>query len=380
MCPSYRVTGSLLFARSESWIISLMLRGTEFRELVSGRRKGLAASCMRGFLRVVEAPYSLAVNVRNRRYDRSPALAQHVAPAVISVGNLTLGGTGKTPMVKWLAQRLQDDGARVALVSRGYGAANGQQNDEALELAESLPGVPHIQNRDRVAAANVAIHDFNPQLLILDDGFQHRRLARDLDIVLLDALEPFGFDHVFPRGTLREPITGLRRADVVCLSRADAVLAPHREAIRRRVAEVAPTAAWCELAHVPSNLMNSRGDTRPLDSLGGKRVAAFCGIGNPAGFRHTLAAIVSEPVAWREFPDHYAYSLTDQSELVKMAREAHADAIVCTQKDLVKLQQHELGGIPLWAVRIELQFLWGQDALEQLLERVRRHFEIKDER
>src|SRR5438046_879894 len=155
-----------------------MLRPTEFRELVSGRRKGLAANCVRGFLRVAEAPYTLAVKVRNRRYDRNRASTHHVDVPVISVGNLTLGGTGKTPMVKWLAQRLQDGGARVALVSRGYGAAAGQQNDEALELAEALPDVPHIQNRDRVAAAKDAIREYNPQVLILDDGFQHRRLAR----------------------------------------------------------------------------------------------------------------------------------------------------------------------------------------------------------
>src|SRR4029079_13811833 len=125
-----------------------------------------------GVLRVAEVPYTIAVTVRNRRYDRGAAEIQNVGVPVITVGNLTLGGTGKTPMVKWLAARFQDAGLRVAIVSRGYGASEGKHNDEALELAQSLPNVPHIQNRDRVAAAQHAIHEFKSRLILLDDGFQ----------------------------------------------------------------------------------------------------------------------------------------------------------------------------------------------------------------
>src|SRR5215218_2325723 len=185
-----------------------MLRPSEFRDVVSGRRIGLVAGLTRCMLRVAEVPYTIAVTIRNRRYDRGAAKVQHVGVPTITIGNLTLGGTGKTPMVKWLAQRFQHTGLRVAILSRGYGAADGKHNDEAMELAQALPDVPHIQNRDRVAAARQAIREFDSQLLLLDDGFQHRRLGRDLDIVLLDALEPFGFEHVFPRGTLREPVAG----------------------------------------------------------------------------------------------------------------------------------------------------------------------------
>ena len=347
-----------------------MLRPSEFRDLVSGRQKGLLASLARGALRVVEAPYTLAVSHRNRRYDRGAAEIVRVGVPVITVGNLTLGGTGKTPMVKWIAGRLQLAGLRVAIVSRGYGAADGKHNDEALELAQALPNVPHVQNRDRVAAARQAIRDFGSQVILLDDGYQHRRLARDLDIVLLDALEPFGFEHVFPRGTLREPLVGLRRAQVVCLSRADAISPAEREAIRERVASIAPGAAWCEAAHAASRLVNSEGESRPLDHLAGQRVAAFCGIGNPAGFRHTLAAAECEPIGWREFPDHHAYSATDRDELAAMAQTSDADLLVCTQKDLVKLQQPELSGVPLWAVGIEIKFFAGEEMLERQLERV----------
>jgi tetraacyldisaccharide 4'-kinase len=347
-----------------------MLRPSEFRDLVSGRRRGMLAALTRGALRVAEVPYTLVVSHRNRQFDTGARKIHRASVPVITIGNLTLGGTGKTPIVKWLAKRFQDAGVRVAIVSRGYGAEAGKHNDEALELAQALPGVPHIQNRDRVAAAQQAIREHGAQLLLLDDGFQHRRLGRDLDIVLLDALEPFGFEHVFPRGTLREPLEGLQRAQVVCLSRADAISSNERETIQRRVAQIAPQAVWCEAAHTPSRLVNSRGKSQPLEYLTQHRVAAFCGIGNPAGFRHTLAATRCEPITWHEFPDHHAYMPADQSELVSLAKNANAEILVCTQKDLVKLQQPELNGIPLWAVSIETKFLTGQQLLEQQLNQV----------
>jgi tetraacyldisaccharide 4'-kinase len=345
-----------------------MLDPTEFRDLISGRRRGVIASALRAMLRVAETPYAWAVRRRNRRYDLGQSPIHEAGVPVISVGNLTLGGTGKTPLVKWLARRLQDAGASVALISRGYGAAAGEQNDEAQELAQALPAVPHIQNRDRVAGARDAIDQFKPDILILDDGFQHRRLARDLDIVLLDALEPFGFDHVFPRGTLREPPAGLTRADIVCLSRADAVSASTRETIRRRVAQIAPSAVWCELAHVAMSLINANNVSEPIDKVRGRRVLAFCAIGNHAGFRHTLTTIGCNVVVWREFQDHHIFTAAELALLAEEARASKAESILCTQKDLVKVPYETLGEIPLWAVAIEMRFLVGKDAFEQRLE------------
>jgi len=348
-----------------------MLGPSEFRNLVSGRRRGVGATATRCLLRAAEVPYTFAVNWRNRRYDRGRTTVHSVGVPVVSVGNLTLGGTGKTPMVNWLARWFGERGTRVAIVSRGYGASAGKHNDEALELSQSLPDVPHVQNPDRVAAATRAIHEFESQLIVLDDGFQHRRLARDLDIVLLDALEPFGFDHVFPRGTLREPVAGLKRAQVVCLSRADVISAAERDAIRRRVAKIAPNAAWCELIHAASRLINSTGESRPLEALAGQRVAAFCGIGNPAGFQHTLAATGCQIASWREFPDHHKYSTPDLAALSDRVRNCGAAMVVCTQKDLVKVPQQNLGGVPLWAVAIEMKFQAGRDALEAKLAGIR---------
>jgi tetraacyldisaccharide 4'-kinase len=345
-----------------------MLDGNSFREIVSERRRGIAPSLLRGVLRAAEVAYSLAVGWRNRRFDRGHVVVRGVSVPVISVGNLTLGGTGKTPMVKWLAQWLRTRGIRPAIVSRGYRANGNGSNDEAMELHRSLPEVPHVQNPDRVAGAQRAIDEFGCKLVLLDDGFQHRRLARDLDIVLLDALEPFGHEHVFPRGTLREPLSGLQRAHVVCLSRAGAVATAEREKIRRRVETLAPEAAWCEAAHAPTRLLNASGEAQPLALLAGKRVAAFCGIGNPAGFRHTLESTGAQLAAWREFPDHHAFSEGDEKELANLVVRGDAELVVCTQKDLVKLPQDEIAGRPLWAVEIEMQFLTGRELLEELVE------------
>jgi tetraacyldisaccharide 4'-kinase len=345
-----------------------MINLARFRDLVSGRRRGVGASTLRGLLWLAEAPYAAAARWRNARYDAGRAEVRRVRVPVVSVGNLTVGGTGKTPLVRWIAQWLVDRGVRAAIVSRGYRAQRGGPNDEARELAEFLPDVPHVQDADRYAGAGRAIDQFGCQVVLLDDGFQHRRLARDLDIVLLDAMEPFGFGYMVPRGLLREPVDGLRRAGVVCLSRADLIGADRRDKIRRHVSQLAPAAAWCELAHVPTGLLDSAGQSEPLATLAGQRVVAFCGIGNPAAFRHTLSTVGCEVVLWREFPDHHAYGETELAELEQAAAAENADAMVCTHKDLVKLPR-EWGDRPVRAVLVEMEVLSGREALEQALAR-----------
>lgn len=306
------------------------------------------------------------MSVRNRRFDRGHNVATAPVP-VISVGNLTVGGTGKTPMVEWIARHARGQGVRVAVLSRGYGAAADGRNDEALELELALPDVPHLQDPDRTATAAIAAEELGSQLLVLDDGFQHRRLARDFDLVLLDATEPFGFDRLLPRGTLREPVEGLRRAHAVALSRADMLDAAARAAIRRRVERLNPGAAWCEVAHRPAALLASDGTREPLDGLTGQPIAAFCGIGNPAGFRHTLESLGCRIVAWREFPDHHGYTRADVDDLAAWARMSQPAMLVCTRKDLVKLRTSSIGGAPLRAAGIELAFLAGQGELETAL-------------
>ncbi|HYO24744.1 MAG TPA: tetraacyldisaccharide 4'-kinase [Lacipirellulaceae bacterium] len=359
-----------------------MISPSTFHDLVSGRRRGPAAALARVALRAAAAPYGWAIARRNRQFDRQAVEIARPSVPVISVGNLTVGGTGKTPMVQWVAALCRRREVRVAILSRGYGAAADGRNDEALELELALPDVPHLQNPNRAESAMVAVGELGSQLLLLDDGFQHRRLARDFDIVLLDASEPFGYGRLLPAGLLREPVGALARAHAVVLSRADMLDAAGRDAIRRRVAALNPHAAWCEVEHRPAALVSAEGvraprariedDGRGTDagapSLAGKRVAAFCGIGNPAGFRHTLRGLGCEVLAWREFPDHHAYQRDDVESITAWARDAGAELVLCTRKDLVKLRAGSVGGVPLRAVGVELQFLRGAPELTAALE------------
>ncbi|MBC8353532.1 MAG: tetraacyldisaccharide 4'-kinase [Planctomycetes bacterium] len=347
-----------------------MLDANYFRALVSGRQRGWHASILRAGLLLGEFPYGCAVRWRNWRFTTGKREVHQVAVPVISVGNLTVGGTGKTPMVEWLARWFRERGVRVALVSRGYGAEAGSQNDEALELEKKLPDVPHLQNPDRVEAARTAIDEFETQLIVLDDAFQHRRIHRDLNIVLIDALEPFGYGHLLPRGLLREPIANLKRADVIVLSRADAVAVAARATIRAKAMKYAPQAAWLEVAHQPKSLLSSTGSESPIDSLQGQRVAAFCGIGNPAGFRHTLGELGADVVELREFPDHHAYHRDDIDDLVTWTRGLDVHAVICTHKDLVKIGVDQVGGCPLFALRIGLAITQGADELNARLESI----------
>jgi tetraacyldisaccharide 4'-kinase len=344
-----------------------LLTPAEFRALASGQRRGPRAAMLRLALRLAEIPYTFLVRWRNFGYDHGHIAVARADVPVISVGNLTLGGTGKTPLVAWIARWLRARDLRVTLISRGYGAEQGARNDEALELEQKLPDVPHLQNPDRVAAARTAVEEFECQVILLDDGFQHRRLARDLDIVLIDALEPFGFDHVFPRGMLREPVSSLRRAHVIALSRADMITAKQRGDLHAQAAHYNPTATWIEMRHAPERLLAASGASAPCDALARQRIAAFCGIGNPAGFRHTLAECNYDVAGLREFPDHHAYTRADIESLGSWAREHSAAALLCTHKDLVKLRVDEIEGVPLWAVEIGLQIVAGQPALEQRL-------------
>ena len=344
---------------------------SRFRDIASGKTQGVVASFARILLSVAEAPYRWVVTVRNRRFDRGRNVT-HVDVPVISVGNLTLGGTGKTPFIEWLAHWFRQREVRVSIVSLGYGAKKAEQrNDEAKQLDQLLPDVPHLQNPDRITAANVAIEELATQLILLDDGFQHRRLARDLDIVLIDATEPFGFDHVFPRGALREPLDGLRRADLIVITRSDLVEPEQLQAIQHRLEQIVPELPVLTAVHQPAHLRTSSGRTVALDYLGGKRIGLFCAIGNPTAFQRSIAqtgAVVADAL---EFPDHHIFDEADMAEIQRWVQQAGPfDVLLCTHKDLVKLNVDRLAGCPLFAFSIQMAFPNGADALEVKLQNV----------
>ncbi len=343
----------------------------DFYEIVSGRRRGPAATLTRWGLRAAEVPYTWAIDYRNRRFDQGHATAHRVAAPVVCVGNLTMGGTGKSPFVVWIARRFRDRGVRVVIVSRGYGASPAGQNDEAREMARQLGNVPHIQAADRVAAARAAITDYQAELILLDDGFQHRRLHRDLDIVLIDALQPLGHGHVFPRGSLREPFSEIRRADVAVLTRSDMISAEEQTSVWNHVYRYAPQIISARAHHAPVELVATDGTITGLSALQGERVFAFCGLGNPAGFRQTLERLEAPLVGFRDFPDHHIYTARDLQALDRAAKAADATLLVCTTKDLVKMGRHEIAthgrSWRIKALAIEMR-LSGHEALEARLD------------
>jgi tetraacyldisaccharide 4'-kinase len=340
--------------------------------LVRGRSRGVGPTLLRLLLHAASIPYGLAVRMRNAAYASGMCKVERVGVPVVSVGNLTVGGTGKTPCVEYVADFYRRRGLAVAILSRGYGATAGP-NDEALVLEENLPEVPHLQGAARAALARVAVEELESEILVLDDGFQHRRLARDLDLVAVDTTDPWGQGRLLPRGLLREPLSGLRRAHAVVLTRCDQVDPERRAAVRQRLGRLAPGLPVAESAHRPVELVNGAA-TAPLDLLRRHPVAAFCGLGNPDAFRRTLADLGAMVVDFRTYPDHHAYSREDVDSLRAWAESLGPDAmVVTTQKDLVKVRLERLGGRPLWALRIRLEFLDGEAALHGLLETVLPH-------
>lgn len=337
--------------------------------LIRGETRGPGASAARALLGLATLPYRAAGAARNFGYDCRSGWARHAGVPVVSIGNLTLGGTGKTPMVEWVARRFRANGIRVAILSRGYGGSTGL-NDEGRVLEENLPDVPHLQGADRVVLARLAVEELQVQALVLDDGFQHRRLHRDLDIVLIDALAPFGLGWLTPRGLLREPVRSLRRADVVVLSRADLVGPADRAAIRAEAERRGGPLRWAEARHAPVALAVEGLPSIPVADLRGARVAAFCGIGNPEGFRRTIEPLCGSLAAFRAFPDHHPYAAADLDDLARWARDAGADLALTTQKDSVKLRVATLGPTPLRSLRIGLDVIAGVEHLDEALDRL----------
>ena len=336
-----------------------------YLRLIRDETRGPVATLARCGLKLASFGYTLGVAGRELAFRRGwkPSFAAGIP--VVSVGNITLGGTGKTPMVEAIARWYRRREVRVAILSRGYGSTSGL-NDEGRVLEETLPDVPHLQGVDRVVLAKTAVEELEAQLIVLDDGFQHRRLRRDLDIVLIDALDPFGGGQLMPRGLLREPVKSLRRASLVVLSRSDLVTEGRRQEIRAQAEHLAGPLSWVSVRHAPLDLVDVHTRSVPLGYLGGKKIAAFCGIGNPEGFRRTIAPM-GEVLDLRVFPDHHGYTAADVTELGQWAKRLGSDLVLTTQKDFVKLRVERLGGVPLYVLRIGLQILDGEPLLDEAL-------------
>ncbi len=286
---------------------------------------------------------------------------------VISVGNLSVGGTGKTPAVTWIVRWLQQRGFRVAILSRGYGMLDQNGNDEALELDLKLPGIPHLQHWDRVASAERAEKELGVQVLVLDDGFQHRRLARDLDIVLIDATDTKSAQWLLPAGLRREPLSSLGRASIVVMTRSDQVSEAQLSLHCNRIKSINANLCCLRAAHRAREIYVHPNIRLPIDHLRDTPVLAFCGIGNPSAFFETLEELGATLVDRKIWPDHHAYSSEDIDWLGRWAT-THANAtLICTVKDWVKIQRATLGNCDLWALSIDLEIVDSENRLETLL-------------
>lgn len=332
-----------------------MANSERFLELVSGRRRGTRAALLRGGLSLAAKGYAAAVGLRNLRYDVLGSPRCLDIP-VISVGNLTVGGTGKTPMAIWLCEQLAARGLKPAVLSRGYGATRESPPDELRLVTRRCPQAVGVANADRHAAGRLAIAELNAQAAVLDDGFQHRQLARDLDLLLIDAACPFGYERILPRGLLRESVAGLARADAVVLTRCDQVPEAELAGLEERIRAVVEDLPILRSVHRPLGWVDLNG--KAVEPPDAHTLAAFAGIAQPEKFFAMLKAMGLSVAACRSYDDHQVYTESDAAVLSQWAAAGGADMLVTTEKDAVKLADMPVEWpVPVRVLQIGLQFM-----------------------
>ncbi len=341
--------------------------------------------------RIFSPLYSLVMVLRSYLYRKNILLKSQWLPVpVISIGNLTLGGTGKTPMVRYVTRILLDRGLRPAIASRGYGGkAAGKVNivsdgtrillspdmsgDEPFMLAEALPWVPVLTGPERVRVARHAIQEFGVNCIVMDDAFQHLAVRRDLDLVLFSARTLLGNGWVFPGGELREPVSALGRAHGFVITGVDSGNRAKVKDFQRWLQGTFPGKPVFGGEYLPTGIWYSRPDTAcTLIEAREMKVFAFAGIANPDSFRQTLRQEGFSLVGFREFKDHHGYAARDVAALVAAAQVLGAQALITTEKDFVKLRPF-FGQFPILALTIELRMDQGFDLFmaERLSEQLR---------
>lgn len=319
----------------------------------------------------LSALYGAIAKTRLSLYRRGVLPATKLERPVISVGNITVGGTGKTPLVEWVARTIASAGKRVCILTRGYGRVNpsrqvvvsdgktvlaspAEAGDEPYLLAKRLAGVAAvISNADRIGAGRYAIEVFGADCFVLDDGFQHLRLERNLDIVTIDATNPWGGGRLLPHGRLREPLGGLGRADCIVLTRCDQ--AGNLEALRAEIRRLSGERP----------LFESRMRALDLPALRNEPIAAFCAVGNPKSFFNQLRSTGYELALEKSFPDHHSYTQTDIDALIGAAARAGASSLITTEKDAVKLKPLTFS-LPYHVLEIEIE-IEKSDELARLI-------------
>jgi tetraacyldisaccharide 4'-kinase len=346
-------------------------------DLMSGRNAGISARTLRALLRAAEPFYSMATRTRNTLFDLGLKASRGLDRPAISIGNITTGGTGKTPVVRWLAEQLRTENKRVAILSRGY-RSNGRGMGDELSMLDRALNTPDVQriflqaDPDRYRGGTSLLHAHPEiELFLLDDGFQHRALHRDLDLVLVSAIEPFGYGHVLPRGLLREPLEGLKRAGSIVITHADQLDGRSLDQIESVLRRYHLTAPIYRAAHAPARLLSSElpDGTLPMDELSRRPFFAFCGIGSPASFENPLRRFGDKFVGHGRFGDHHSYRANDLNRICREAKDLGAELLITTEKDWIKIAKFTCD-LPIWRIELRVQFLNG--GAEQLLTQIRR--------
>jgi len=290
---------------------------------------------------------------------------------VISVGNITVGGTGKTPVVIDLVKRLEALGRTVAVVARGYGATAGEPNDEERLIRRHCPGVVYVANAHRAQGGALAVNRFGANTIVLDDGFQHRRLKRDLDIVLIDATCPFGYGHILPRGLLREPTSSLKRASVIIISRCDQVSDSQLKGLEKKLAHIVPAVQLLRATHRVVGLQTLAGEPVDYDKVK-LRAVLFGGIGHPEAFATTVRSMSIDVVGEHWWSDHHNYQASDMDQLMRTGCFPMCDIFLTTEKDAVKLcELSDVRDAPIGVVKVAIDFNERDDTILQgLIEQV----------
>ena len=369
-------------------------------DVIYERRRGGYVQAYASFLRPLSWIFSWVVQMRLLLFDQNILRRRHLGCLVVVVGNLTVGGTGKTPVVEKFARSLAQRGRKVGILSRGYKSkkeplpatlwrlishgeapppkvvSDGRQvlldseraGDEPYMLARNLPGVIVIVDKNRVKAGLYAIRKFGVDTLILDDGFQYLALKEQLNLLLIDKTNPFGNHALLPRGVLREPVKHIRRASYVFLTKSNG---EQDDDLVRLIKKHKPDADIIECTHEPKYLQEVGGDTRlSLTRLNGLRIGAFSGIATPESFEGFLQRYSCEVVVLRRFLDHHRYQPSELQSLFKRAQKSGLDMVVTTEKDAVRIWPGYQPGMPFYYLRVEIEIIDGVDDFEEAVSRI----------
>jgi len=370
-------------------------------DVILERRKGKRANLLRAGLWLLSGAFRAVVQARLWLYRTRVLKSTSPGCLVISIGNLTLGGTGKTPVVELLARSLQDAGRRVAILSRGYKAKkppilrrlqrkwlgmdyrktrvvhDGERllldssvaGDEPFMLARSLRNVVVLVDKNRVRAALSAVRSFGCDTLLLDDGMQYASLRRRIEICLIDRQAPFGNEHLLPRGTLREPPSNLRRASYIFITKSEGA---DNTALIQRIRGFNQTAGIIECTHKPLHLINLyTKEELPLSWLKGRHIGALSGIARPESFEEKLTDLGAELHITARFADHHRFSPKELNHFISRCVRRDLDAVVTTEKDSVRFPHRAPSSdVPVLFLRVEIEILRGQDVWENLMRQV----------